>query len=167
MANGKKRISRRIEIPAVPKAPPSVWQALNEPVVEVTPEFAKGVLGIAVAMLLAVWVLPYWGVARAEAPFVSYNSSALFEQKALPSQMSFFEVKIPNRGGMVAGVQTSATPTWYHVAKEMPNALSESFAQAANEVLDSSGPVMAMSDFYSPGFQAVSDAWLGLMMDPY
>jgi hypothetical protein len=158
MAKGKKRVSRRLVIPKVPKASPTVWQALNEPVVEVSGGFAKIVFGLAVIMLVVAWVSPYWGVAHAQVPAVSYDSPLLLE-KALPSQMGQMR--------MVAGVEISAVPDWYETAKVLPQELSLAFSQAATEVLDVSAPAAAINEFYGPGFHAVNEAWLELMADPY
>ncbi len=141
---------------------PTIWQALNEPVVEVSEGFARNLLIAAILLLLVAWVGSYWGGDRAGLPYTTYRSSALIEAQTLPSQVSFFRL-----GSMVAGVQTTGTPLWYEVAKDLPGDVAFTFTAAAYEVLDISEPVGQIAEFYEPGFTAVGDAWLELMADPY
>ena len=129
---------------------PSVWQALNEPVVEVPEGLARGLLKFSVVVLLAAWVVPYWGLAAASLPDVAYDSPL-----------------ISAYGGRIAGAQTAAVPEWYEVSRSLPGEVMNAYAAAAAEVLDVSAAVSPMVEFYEPGAQAVSDAWLELMADPY
>ena len=47
----------------------SVWQALNEPVVEVTDEAAKGIFLVAAVLLMFSWLAPSFGEAKAISNF--------------------------------------------------------------------------------------------------
>ena len=72
-------------------------------------------------------------------------------------------------GGNIAGAQIeiSSTPEWYYVTAAIPGDVAEAFVDAATEVLDISGQVSQMGQFYEPGAEAVWNAWLELMADPY
>ena len=147
MANGRRKraATRKIGV-----EPISVWQALNhQPIVEITEEAAKGIFLIAAVILLAVWVMPYWGSTP------SFNSSPLVGEERW--------------GGNIAGAQIeiSSTPEWYYVTAAIPGDVAEAFVDAATEVLDISGQVSQMGQFYEPGAEAVWNAWLELMADPY
>lgn len=135
---------------------PTVWKALNEPIIEVTEAQAKNIFFATVLIMCAAWIAPYWSEA---ATTVYYAPQNVFEQFADAS----------SEGRLVAGAQIvsgEVTPDWYYVMEEMPEAIVESFAAGANEVLDISGPVGEMTEFYQPGADAVRDAWLNLMRDP-
>ncbi len=152
------------------KAKPTVWQALNEPVVEVGEGFARGVFVTALAVLFMVWVAPYWGTAQnSHVAGGSYNSPLLIrpDLAALPSQVAFFRMVTDGSSGMVAGIQTRETPVWYYAARDLPGAVTDAFATAATQVLDISEPAAEVREFYGPGLEAVGDAWLELMADPY
>lgn len=124
--------------------PQTVWQALNEPVVEVSPKFAQTMIVVSIVFLMAAWVGPYWGIHNS-------NAANLYTNAA--------------NQGRVAGLQAWPTPEWYYGAA--PGAVAGAFSEAADEVLDISEPVTEFSSFFAPGFQAVGDAWLQLMADPY
>lgn len=145
MANGRRKraATRRINV-----APITVWGALNQPVAEISEEVAKGIFMAAAVIMLAIWVAPYWGSVNA-------NSTNVYANTA--------------NGGTVAGVQTeiTGTPEWYYVAQSVPSDVADAFGQAASEVLDISNPFSQIAEFYQPGAQAVWDAWLELMVDPY
>lgn len=135
---------------------PTVWEALNEPIIHVTEQQGKNVIFAALVIAFTAWIAPYWGSAGATAYYAPIN---VFEEFASAA----------DEGGMVAGAQivSDAVPAeWYYVTREMPNSIVESFAIGANEVLDISGPVTEMTEFYQPGIEAVSNAWLNLMRDP-
>lgn len=140
--------------------PPAVWQALNEPVVEVTEGFAKTMLFIALLLLCVSWIGPSWEQAKI---------AAARENLGLASS------------GRVAGVYLAAVsqadtalppaaprvPEWYYLAQGLPYDIGEAFAQSASEVLDISDQAGPIVEFYEPGVAAVWDAWLELMADPY
>ena len=139
------------------KRKPTVWQALNEPVIHVTEEQAKNIFLAAVIIMFAAWVAPYWTGSVSTV----YASETVFEQMAT----------VGMKTGTVAGAtfvieSEPQTPDWYYVAQEVPEAVAESFALGAAEVLDISGPVTDLVEFYEPGVDAVWNAWLDLMMDP-
>lgn len=139
----KKRGSR--------KAPVSLWDNLNEPVIEVSPQFAKRLFLAAVLFLFAAWIAPYWGQAETAQAYSSRVAGAYTDDT------QSWLVERP------AGVET---PQWYEVSKALPGDLTEAFAVAAAEVLDASEPVGEIAQFYQPGFAALNDAWLELMADP-
>lgn len=145
---------------------PTVWEALNEPIIEVTEEQAKNVFLAAIVIVFGAWVAPYWGQTSTT---VYYAPENVFEQFANSGEGT----------GVVAGASTSPSsspyqgeergevaPEWYYVIEEMPNAVVQSFTMGADEVLDISGPVTEMTEFYQPGADAVWNAWLDLMADP-
>lgn len=142
MAATKRRISRRVQ--------PTVWEALNEPVVEVTEGFAKGIFAVAVILLMMVWIAPYWASAGQSLSVAVYESPIINPEY-----------------GRVAGAQITAAPDWIAVAGSLPTDLADSFAQAASQVLDVSEPMSRLNEMYGPGVSAVKDAWLELMADPF
>lgn len=144
-----KKIARRAITSGRQGQPPTVWEALNESVVEVPENFARAMVMIAVIMLMVAWVAPYWGVAGTRLPDISYNSPIITGE------------------GLVAGAQVTNPPVWYSLAKTLPFDFANAFAFAADEVLDVSEPASQMAEFYGPGFQALNNAWLELMADPY
>ncbi len=127
--------------------PITVWRALNEPVVEVTEEAAKTIFTVAAVLLLFAWLSPYFGQ-NIVAPQVAGASTMIIEEEA----------ELP---------QVLVSPEWYFTVQAVPDALGESFAQAAYQVLDISEPVAQIYEFYQPGLQAVNNAWLELIQDPY
>ncbi len=137
---------------------PTVWEALNEPIIEVSIEQAKNVFLATAVIALASWVAPYWTEAGSAVAY--YAPENVFEKMA----------SVGDAGtGSVAGSQIVAgelTPDWYYVAAEMPNAAVESFALGANQVLDISSPVTQLTELYQPGVDAVWNAWLNMMRDP-
>lgn len=146
MANGKKRISRRIQ--------PTMWQALNEPVVEVSEGFARMVFAAAAVILFVSWVGPYWGYAQAVTSQQSLQAAANTRSAIVSLEPQ------------VAGVLVSEAPLWYQVVQDAPGEVAGAFTEASYEILDVSDPVTDILEFYEPGFQAVGDAWLELMQDP-
>lgn len=142
---------------------PTVWQALNEPVIEVTEDQAKKVMFAAAVILFAAWVSPYMPVDAATVA-THYDASSKFQV-------------VSSKWGTVAGASIDAdlqlttynsttVPQWYYIAAEIPTAIADSFAAGAEEVLDISGPVSQMTEFYTPGASAVWNEWLNLMRDP-
>lgn len=146
----RKRVSRRAQTLAAAVEKPTVWQALNEPVVEVSEQFAFRLLALSVLMLAVAWVGPYWRAASAEAPVITYNSPII-----APAE------------GQVAGAQISASPILYTVAVSLPMDFANAFTVAANQVLDVSPPIQQLVNFSTPGWEAVWNAWLFYMKDPY
>lgn len=141
MPKRQRKVSRRVQSV-------SSWQVLNQPVVEVSEDFAKNLLFIAISLLVMAWIAPYWG-----------NNQAISEQR---SAISYYPA--------VAGARISNVPRipeWYYVAKDIPEDMASAFTLASSQVLDISKPAMVMADFYSPGLSAVKEAWLELMADPY
>lgn len=133
--------------------PITVWDALNQPVAEISEDVAKGIFMLTAVILFMIWVAPYWGqdsdVSSTTLQRTTYNLTT----------------------GQVAGAQTLAdipeTPEWYYVAESLPSAVAGAFAEATGEVLDISGPASKIAEFYEPGTQAVWNGWLELMADPY
>ena len=134
---------------------PTIWQALNEPVVEIPEEIAKSIFLVSFVILAMAWLSPYFG------------STPVRQFAANPPR--------PIAHAMVAGAYVESisvfddeqTPEWYLTINSMTNGVQSSFVLAANEVLDISEPVGRTAEFYEPGVQAVWDAWLELMADPY
>ncbi|MDP3993829.1 MAG: hypothetical protein Q8P75_02505 [bacterium] len=136
---------------------PTVWQALNDPVVETPEEFAKLILLVSFVIIAMAWLSPYFGnpsdgigrlAGSAPRPVVhSAVAGAFTENNALFGE--------------------EQAPEWYLTIDGMGSAIQSSFAFAANEVLDISEPVSGTVEFYAPGVTAVWDAWLELMADPY
>ena len=135
---------------------PTVWQALNDPVVEISEEFAKTILLASFVIIAAAWLSPYFGN--------SSDSAGRFAGGA----------PRPIVHSAVAGVFTEnnalfgeeQTPEWYLTIDRTGSDIQGSFVSAANEVLDISEPVGQTVEFYQPGVAAVWDAWLELMADP-
>lgn len=134
------------------KKRPTVWQALNDPVVEVNQRLAQILIIIAIIFLMLAWVAPYWDEAR---QISSLKTAKVFTWDSALLQPA------------VAGAETSAVPVWYEVAREVPGGVASEFRSAAYEVLDISEPIGLVADFYEPGLTAATDAWLDLMADPY
>ncbi len=128
--------------------PITVWQALNEPVVEVTGEAAKTIFTVAVVILLFAWLSPHFG------------------QNAVVPEVAGVTVSKVNEP-VIAEEQVQVVPQWYYTLEVVPESIEEAFVQASFEVLDISEPAAQIYEFYSPGFQALNDAWLELMQDPY
>lgn len=120
---------------------PTVWQAFNDPVVEIHESFARLIFIIAVILLLVAWIAPYWHEARL-----------------------ITSVRAPFYGPLVAGAITA--PDWYYVAADVPGQVAGAWTAAASEVLDISDDLRSAASFYQPGASAVTDAWLELMADP-
>ncbi|OGE76988.1 MAG: hypothetical protein A3C85_04745 [Candidatus Doudnabacteria bacterium RIFCSPHIGHO2_02_FULL_48_21] len=141
---------------------PTVWEALNEPVIHVSEKQAKEIFLACVIIVFFSWVAPYWDGSSSTV----YASETVFDQMAAVEKPATFASL---ESGMVAGAQITSGPTapkWYVVVEEMPDALVESFAAGAGEVLDISNQVGDFVEFYQPGVDAVWNAWLDLMMDP-
>ena len=144
----QKRVSRRANVSAKVAVKPTVWQALNEPVVKLPESFGRSVLLVSVAIMAFAWMSPYLG---------QTGSSQLFTE-ATPSY-SF---------GQVAGAQLEAddSSVLAETMVALPSDFANAFADAAQDVLDISEPVEQFVEYYSPGIQAVGDAWLYYMKDP-
>ena len=142
---------------------PTVWEAFNDPVIEVPLEQGQQVMAVAVMIMFAAWITPYWAAA-ADGPIAYYAPESVFEQVA----------SLDFSSGAVLGISTDdpalaaspAVPEWYYAVASVPEAVSQSLVLGANEVLDISDPVQQMVDFYEPGVNAVWGAWLELMADP-
>lgn len=134
------------------KVPPTVWEALNEPVIEVTPDAAKAIFTVAAFLMVMAWVTPYWPAAAA-------HLAAAEELGMAPSEYT----------EMVAGASIAADESAsygsvpiYGIVQEVQGA----FVSASSEVLDVSEPAGELIEFYEPGVDAVWNAWLELMVDP-
>ena len=141
------------------KKPATVWEAVNEPVIEITEAHAKNLFLATALIIAAAWLTPYWGSGSVIAQ-ESYEGT-IFEQVAAAGKSS----------GMVAGASTESYavlegPDWYYTLEAMPVSVATSFSDAAHEVLDVSEPVGEMIEFYEPGVSAVWNEWLNLMRDP-
>lgn len=150
------------------KKPVSVWQAMNEPVVEVTDGAARTIFLAAAVIFLAVWIMPYLGNAKpvaASAPQEVYAYEPLFVDYPVYSAVA---------GEVISFESGRSSPEWYLALAEVGSGLSElyqesfrvPFGQAASHTFDISGPVQDIAEFYGPGLAAVRDAWLELMADP-
>src|SRR3989344_3243117 len=147
----KSRAKRTKKTQKQTASKPTIWQALNEPVVEVSEEFARGILLTAILIIMMAWVLPYWG-----------SSSALAAEYPFQTEVISYQ----NQPSEVAGQQTTALPDWYYLVQRISSDITLEFGQAAYDVLDISDPVQESIEFYKPGVQAFWDAWLELMADP-
>ena len=147
---------------------PTVWEALNEPIIHITEQQAKNVFLASIVIAMAAWVAPYWGEAGTAVAY--YAPENVFEKMASVGDVHGGSARVAGASiaaGYESSVSSSAfTPDWYYVAAEMPDALVESLALGANQVLDISGPITEMTGFYEPGVSAVWNAWLDLMVDP-
>lgn len=151
----------------------SVWEALNQPVVEVTDEAAKSIFLAAAVILLMVWLMPSFGGAEtiSNSQF-SISKEAVTYQPMFGSYSDYEEVAGASTQTIVAAPQ--AVPNWYIAVATTSESLGgfyeetveQPFAQAAVEILDISQPVQEMAEFYEPGVDAVWNAWLDLMADP-
>ena len=137
------------------KYSPTVWEALNEPVVEITEEQAKKVILASVIIISAAWIAPYWGSVGANTYALAPQERTIFEQTAMADADR----------GQVAGAVIEA-PEWYYVVAGMPQAVAQSFSEGANDILDISGPASNIAAFYEPGVSGVWNGWLELMADP-
>ena len=141
---------------------PTVWEALNHPVIEVTPEAAKAIFTVAAFVIAMAWLTPYM-------PAAASHVAAATELGLAPSEYSEFQ-------GLVAGANTEdilvtdyeigLAPQWYDDLNDSAGAVAGAFVGAASEVLDVSTPAQSLVEFYQPGVSAVWNAWLELMQDP-
>lgn len=167
------------------KNTPTIWEAFNEPVMEITEEQAKNVFLASVVIIAAAWVAPHLGTQISDVRNQMAGMGGMGTQYGQVAGMQMADMgmrygHMAGMGGMgmqygqVAGIQTMMTaetselsvPEWYYAAAGTPEAVAESFAAGANEVLDISEPVSELVEFYEPGVEAVWGAWLELMMDP-
>ena len=144
----QKRVSRRANVSAKAAVKPTVWQSLNEPVVELPESFGRSVLLVSVAIMAFAWMAPYLGQTGGSQRFAETAPSYSF--------------------GQVAGAQLEAddSSVLAETMVALPADFANAFADAAQEVLDLSEPVGQFVEYYSPGIQAVGDAWLYYMKDP-
>ena len=132
---------------------PTVWQALNDPVVEISQEFAKTILLVSFVIIAMAWLSPYFG----NTSQASFKFSTGYPRPVVAG--AYIET--------VAAAAEQVIPEWYLTTNRITGDVQSSFALAANEVLDISEPVSGIVEFYGPGVQAVWNAWLELMADPY
>ena len=127
------------------KHTPTVWEALNDPVIELSEQQAKNVILASLVIMLAAWIAPYWGSSTGS----QYTS-----------QGTAFE--------RVAGatIDTASAPDWYYTLEAVPDTLAQTVTDSATDVLDISEPVQNLVEFYEPGVSATWNAWLNLMRDP-
>lgn len=137
---------------------PTVWEALNEPVVEISEEQAKNIFLASLVIIGTAWIAPYWGAGNTLGAYQAGAEGTIFEQMA----------DIGTEYGTVAGAfeEYESAPDWYYAAADVSSQVVESIAVGANEVLDISGPVQDLAEFYEPGTTAVWNSWLNLMRDP-
>ena len=130
---------------------PTVWQALNEPVIEITPEAARDIFMLAAFIMMMAWLAPYWGTSQNQA----YAISATNEMVAGAT------IETPDYGR-----NSDVAPEWYLTIERASDDVVNAFAEAADQTLDISEPVLDVMEFYEPGVDAVWNAWLELMADP-
>lgn len=133
-----------------------VWQALNEPIAYPSDNFVRGFFAAAGFIVLFLWAAPYLGTVQAN--------------ELMASDAIYIEE--------VAGVNTEievseVPPLWYYdlvfaaeTAGDYYQDVQEAFVEAANQVLDVSGPLVSIAEFSKPGREAVAGAYLELMADP-
>ena len=129
---------------------PTVWQALNQPVMEIPEQTGKEIVAVAAVIMLAAWIVPHWG-------------SAL--------RITNYELSMGNVAGYeetVAGavIEAPQVPDWYYTVTATSDSVVTAYTAAAVEVLDVSEPVGELAAYLEPGTDAVWNAWLELMADP-
>lgn len=143
---------------------PTVWQALNEPIAYPSEEFGRNVLVAAIFIMALAWLLPYWNAAS--------------ENVALKNDYYAFRAEFPAprvAGASVTALDQESRPEWYFALKTSAGSVNEfyhesvsgPFVEAAEELLDVSDPVQDAVTYYKPGVDAVWNAWVDLMADPY
>lgn len=132
--------------------PPTVWEALNEPVIEVTPEAAKAIFTVAAFLIVMAWVAPYWPAAQAHLAAAESFGLAPSEYTEMIAGASIEADELASYGSVPI----------YGIVQEVQGA----FVSASNEVLDVSEPAGELIEFYQPGVDAVWNAWLELMVEP-
>lgn len=139
---------------------PTIWQALNEPVVEVSEEFGKQLFAGSMALFAIAWLMPYFGQ-------VNIDSLAIHAQPEIETARV--------AGASISAFDDTDPTSWYQMIASTADSLGEFYLEsvtkpisvAAHEVLDVHEPVQDSWEFLQPGVQAVYDAWLELMADPY
>lgn len=178
MAAKKRKIARRVQ-------QRSVWQALNEPIAIPNQEFTRSFFVVAAAILLMIWMVPYWNTTAGTAP---HTQVAVSRNINYVSLFSIVDVTLdPNFGQYltagtesVAGAQESDPDDTGSSTEsgEVGNYLNETAvsllefyiinieapaADAIVEVLDVSDFVIATAEYYEPGVTEVWNTWLGLL----
>ena len=158
----------------------SVWQALNEPVVEVTDEAAKGIFLVAAVLLMFSWLAPSFGAVNAVAssplihqPINGQATETAYVPLFEPYSYEAVAGAMTEKGGMGATGEKGA-PSWYTEISATGASLGDfyhetvtaPFAEAVTELFDISRPVGSITDFLRPGTDAAWNAWLELMADP-
>ena len=152
----------------------SVWQALNEPVVEVTDEAAKGIFLVAAVLLMFSWLAPSFGEAKAISNFqfsISKEETAyqpLFEPYAEVAGASTENSPSPSleKRGVAPDWYVGLSATGASLGDFYHETVTAPFAEAVTELFDISRPVGSITDFLRPGTDAAWNAWLELMADP-
>jgi hypothetical protein len=135
---------------------PTVWEALNEPVIEVDESQALRIFLAAAAIMAMAWISPYWAAASEVADQQIAMGYEAYQSQVLGAQISADQpVSI-----------VPAVPDWYIAASATTEAVHEAYATAANQILDVSAPVTDAAEFLQPGTDAVWLAWLQLIRDP-
>jgi len=135
-------------------------------------------MAVVAALVLFSWVNPYFGednaiYRSAYKDNIPTRAAAAFAYTGLfqPFELELYE-NPASPGPRVAGAG-HVSGISYTVSGETPNTselyievLAKEFGIAASEVLDISGQIQPLAEFYAPGASAAWDAWLELMADP-
>ena len=133
-----------------------MWQALNEPVIEISEPQAMKIFLLAAVIAGMAWITPYW----AEASEIADQQLAM-GYDTYQSQVLGATIEASEPASIVQTV-----PDWYIEAAASVSAVQEAYTAAAAQVLDVSAPVTEAAEYYQPGVDAVTNAWLNLMCDP-
>ena len=127
---------------------PSILETLNEPAVEMTDHMSRGIIGIAVFIMMFAWLSPYFGTVNVQA---YYDGADMRERVA---------------GATISVAPATEAPQWYQDANDYANAVVDQFGSSAYSMLDISAPVTEITETYSPGVDAVWTTWLQLSQTP-
>lgn len=148
----------------------SVWQALNEPVLEVSLSFARNTMIVAGVLLLVAVVSPYWqsfhGSGSTDGYQISFDYSSGVVAGASANVYSE-ENSMSDQAQEISGMTLNDFN--YELSYTSDQVIS-AFGNAGKEVLDLSSDLESVLAIYQPGVSVVLgpfwDSWIDLMADP-
>ena len=133
---------------------PTIWEALNEPVIEVSPEAAKNIIAVAAMIMVMAWVAPYWGSAGRLADYDHEVSVGMVAGETIGESIED------------SGPVSLTTPEWYYNLSRTTEDFVDAYSSAASQTLDVSEPVVQAADFLAPGVSAVAGEFKYLLSEP-
>lgn len=168
----KNEVAGALPVPTSPAADkPSVWQALNEPVVAVSPEFAKHMLVTAAVFLMVAWLSPYWGYSQTVEKAYDFVISYETPHSIVAGAMAYEDSNPTDFSPYIRGGEEGLFFNQFiYEMSTTSQGVTEAFSKAAYQVLDISPTLQTAAEFYGPGFEQVVmpfwNSWLELMVDP-